>query len=141
MMPWKDDFNLGIDPFDTHHEHLFELLNNAYDNFVSDGPVESLGATLDALVDYATYHFSAEEKWMKGNNYPKYAGHLNHHGSFIVRVVEMQVDFAEGRKTLSLETLAFLKNWLSNHILTIDADYGRYAVKVQREMGVDIQLN
>jgi len=141
ILEWKDDFKLGINTFDAHHKHLFELYNTAYENFVGGAPVEKLGSTLDALVDYATYHFSAEEKWMKENKYPKYAGHMNHHGSFTTRVTEIQIDFAEGRKTISLEILAFLKDWITNHILTVDADYGRFAAKIQRREGLSIRLS
>jgi hemerythrin len=131
-LEWTESFNLGVDPFDTHHKHLFELYNTAYGSFVGGSPVESLGSTLDALIDYATYHFNAEEKWMKDNQYPKYAEHLNDHGRFATRVVEIQVDFVEGRRPLSLETLAFLKNWIANHILTVDADYARFVAKTHQ---------
>jgi hemerythrin len=80
ILEWQDNFKVGVEQFDCHHEHLIELLNATYDNFVVDYHVSKHGKILDALVDYSTYHFSAEERWMKENNYPKFAEHLNYHG-------------------------------------------------------------
>jgi len=126
IIEWQENFNTGIEEFDNHHKHLAELLNIAYDSFICGTASGGLGRLLDALIDYATYHFQAEEHWMEQNKYPNCAAHMDHHGRFTARILEIHADFVAGRKTLSLEILVFLKDWLTHHILVSDADYGRF---------------
>jgi len=137
---WNEDLKVGIKKFDIGHKHLFKLLQSAYDNLAGNSSVEDLGCALKAFVDYATDHFNAEERWMKVNNYPKFAGHLNLHGGFMTRMVEIQFDFIEGRNTLSAGTLNFLKYWLTSHIHTADSDYGRFAANIHLQSGPNIQF-
>lgn len=132
IIEWQENFSTGIEEFDNHHRHLVELLNITYDSFVSGKANGGLGRLFDALIDYATYHFHAEEKWMEQRRYPKYAEHLNQHRSFTVRVLDVQADYVSGKKVFSLEILAFLKDWLTNHILVCDADYARFVTKVKK---------
>ena len=131
ILEWQEKFNLGIDQFDVHHQHLVTLLNSTYDNFVEGAPVENLGLILDALVDYAIYHFNAEERWMKENGYVQFGEHQKAHNYFKKRVSEIQADFVVGKDNIPFETLTFLASWLSNHILEADADLGRFAAKRQ----------
>jgi len=126
LIEWNDSFALGVQQFDEHHQHLIGLLNRTYDDFTACTPSDSLGDVLDELIEYAIYHFAAEEYWMNENSYPKLAEHRAEHDRFSSRVVEMQKDFHAGRTALTLEVLSFLKNWLTNHILQSDADYGRF---------------
>jgi hemerythrin len=127
FLEWDARYELGIHEFDEHHKYLIDLLNMTYDGFVGKAEHEELGAVLDALIDYATYHFASEEFWMERHDYPGLLLHREEHAGFCTRVVEIQKDFHQGKTNLSLETLEFLNSWLVNHILKTDAEYGRFA--------------
>jgi len=127
LMEWDKSFELGVGEFDEHHKYLITLLNMSYDSFTSGAGSAGLGSILDELIDYATYHFSAEEHWMRVHGFPGLQLHQEEHNNFSKRVVEIYKDFRNGRTNLSLEVLQFLKNWLSNHILKTDAEYSRFA--------------
>lgn len=127
FMEWSDAFELGIAEFDEHHKHLVSLLNMTYDGIMLGAPRDELGAVLDALIDYATYHFSTEEYWMEMHGYPEAPQHHEEHEKFCNRVVEIQRDFHQGRMNLSLEVMGFLNSWLTSHILMTDAEYGKFA--------------
>lgn len=126
IIDWDNKFLLGIPQLDEHHRQLVKLLNQAFDDFTAKAPAEEVGKLLEALADYATYHFAAEENWMQANGYPRLAEHVVEHDKFSARVTEMLRDVSADKPTLSLELLTFLKNWLVEHILTTDADYGRF---------------
>ena len=127
VIEWSKSFELGIDEFDEHHKRLVYLLNMTYDGFTLEAGHDELGAVLDELIDYATYHFAAEEYWMRTNEYPGLSQHSGEHERFSKKVVEIQNDFHNGNTNLSLEVLQFLNNWLTEHILKTDAEYGIFA--------------
>ncbi|EAT16532.1 bacteriohemerythrin [Desulfuromonas acetoxidans] len=129
FVTWNDDFLLHVDQFDEHHKHLVDLLNETYEKFVNKTVDLSLEKLFDELIDYATYHFSAEEYWMQAKQYPGYEEHKKEHAYFTKRVVEMHRDFVAGNTSLGLEVLTFIKNWVANHILNSDAEYGRFINK------------
>jgi hemerythrin len=131
ILEWQENFNVGVGQFDDHHRHLLVLFNSTYDNLVSGIPEEDLGLILEALLDYAIYHFNAEERWMTGNSYARLAEHKEMHNHFKKRVIEIQKDFLSGRKDASLEILTLLAAWLSNHILVADADFAELPAKSQ----------
>jgi hemerythrin len=127
LLEWEESFALGITEFDEHHKHLIQLLNITYDGFVHGAGNDELSAVLDELIDYATYHFAAEEHWMKEIRYPEIAAHIKEHEIFILRVLEFYQDFRAENSHLTLEVLQFLNSWLKSHILETDADYSRFA--------------
>lgn len=129
IMEWQQKFSLGMEEFDKHHQRLFELFNLTYEDFVAGSPPERLGELLDELIDYATYHFSAEECWMKECDYPHFREHREMHVGFKARVAEMQEDFLNGRGNVPLDALTFLAGWLSHHILVADAGFKEVAAK------------
>lgn len=126
LLEWDKSFELGIKQYDEHHMYLVALLNEAYDNFIGGANTEILGAVLDKLIDYATYHFAAEEQWMDVQGYEGLTRHREEYNTFSRRVVEIRNDFHEGKTHLSLEVLIFLKDWLSDHILRTDAGYAPF---------------
>lgn len=128
VLEWDKKFELGIMEFDNHHRTLVGLLNETYDTFTGGANRETFGEILENLIDYATYHFAAEECWMGLHGYGGLQKHRKEHDEFSRRIVEIQNDFKMSKKHLSIETLVFLKEWLSNHILREDAEYGRCAV-------------
>jgi hemerythrin len=126
MVEWSDSFKLGVDQFDEHHRHLFALFNRTYDIFVQEQPSHLLAPVLDELLDYATYHFAAEEAWMESYNYPQRQEHAAEHETFCERISTLNQGFMGGKPALTLEVLKFLQGWLAEHILQRDKEYGRF---------------
>ena len=141
IFEWNDSYSVGIDEIDRHHRQLVQLLNDTYDAFSEGSHREKLGGILDELIDYATYHFACEERWMEESSYPELPAHRGEHARFIDRVVEIQKDFHAERSHLTLEVLSFLKNWLTSHILRNDGAYGRFVAAGARRPGAEISLD
>jgi len=127
---WDDSYTVHVRRFDDHHKALIRLLNEAHHNYQSKAGPEATRVVIDRLVDYAQYHFSAEEKWMKSVNYGELPDHIAEHDGFWRKIFDFQADLHNGRKLLSHEVLLFLRSWLTEHILTADADYGRFATQL-----------
>lgn len=126
IIEWDESLVLGIQQFDEHHQHLVGLLNQAYDAFIAGAASDNVDTILDELVDYATYHFAAEEHWMLIQSYPKFAEHCAEHNKFTARVTEMMNDQHTDKKQLLLEVMTFLNSWLVKHIMHVDGEYGIY---------------
>jgi hemerythrin len=129
IIEWSSTFKLGVQKIDEHHQHLVRLLNKVYDDFANGAPIEQVGVVLDELFDYATYHFGAEEDWMKANSYPGLAGHIDQHEEFSGKLVGMVNSYQNGKPDLNSEVFTFLTNWLLQHILKSDAAFVQYAVE------------
>jgi hemerythrin len=128
IFSWEDRFFTGITQIDEHHLHLVSLLNTAYQDFLNQAAPKRLNQLFYELIDYATYHFSAEEQLMAQQAYPAMAKHMEEHQRFAERVVEMHRDYLDNRP-IFLEILTFLKTWLESHILHSDGALGRFLAK------------
>ena len=126
IIEWKEDYLVGVQQIDLHHQYLFSMLNKTYDAFVNKDFTHSLNNLFDELIYYATYHFSTEEDLMQKIRYPYLEKHKKEHDVFSGKVVEVQKDYQMGKKGISLETLLFLQEWLSSHILGTDSEIGRF---------------
>lgn len=127
LIDWDKGFELGIVSIDEQHKHLIGLLNEAYDNFITGEKHEALEEILDKLVDYSRYHFSLEEQRMTLAGYDGLARHREEHKKFSCKIESFQNDIQSNKKQLMVEVPTFLKNWLIDHILKTDAEFGRFA--------------
>lgn len=125
IMEWQETFSVKIKEFDDHHKHLVELLNSTYDKVVAGFSSEDIDTVLHTLMDYASYHFQAEELWMLANGYPHLDAHKSQHAEF-KETVERMATGAMTDKDRAFEVISFLVEWLSSHILVSDADLGRF---------------
>jgi hemerythrin len=140
LLEWNDKMLLGIRQFDEHHKHLVLLLNMTFDGITSDAPKDELEAVLDELQSYAAYHFAAEEEWMKSHGYPDLEQHLQEHAFFTGKIAECHADYHRGHSGLDMEILNFLTDWLVNHIMIRDTDYGSYVAAKGLPGGVDLSV-
>lgn len=126
MMNWEESYSIGIPQIDMQHQHLFFLLNKFYNNCLSNASYADLVILYKELVNYATYHFSEEERWMKENQFPKLEKHKKEHKNFSKRVVGLDNDFHAGKNHIMFETASFVQGWVQTHILKSDAEFGRF---------------
>jgi hemerythrin len=136
VFEWHDGLLTGITQIDEHHRHLVGLLNATYRDFLRHAPPELLNELFEELIDYATYHFAAEEQLMAESGYPQIEEHRLEHAGFIKQVNEMHGSFQEKQKPFFLEILAFLQSWLESHIVQTDGSLGRFlALQPQESTG------
>ena len=121
---WNDDCSVGVQLIDEHHRHLFELLKNLFLACNHKEQTDNSEEIIDELVDYATYHFAAEEQLMDTTRYYDTTRHKMEHQRFVERVSEFQHDLLKDRKVYLIELISFLGNWLIHHIMEVDKKLG-----------------
>jgi len=129
-LEWDESFKIGSSEIDQHHKHLFELFEKTHEGFINGTP--NLGPIFDELIDYARYHFKSEEIWMMDKYYPDATNHRSEHNSFLLRVQKKQMAFHSGQEHISMGTLLFLREWITNHILNTDVDFGKFLKDLER---------
>jgi len=124
LFEWNDSMSVGIEVIDTDHKLLVSLIN-MLDEAVADGQgKETTGSVLNSLYDYTEYHFGREEKMMQACHYPDLERHCKMHEGLKSRVMEIRDDYAKGTKAqIDADVLAFLKDWLTDHIMGRDKLY------------------
>ena len=125
IVEWKEEYSIGLEEMDNHHKKLIDLLNRSYLLVLQDDKQTELSKLLFELLSYAKYHFSAEEELMREYQYENMDQHEIQHLSFINKVVTYKKDLGTGMNYLSVEIFDFIRNWLLNHILEVDAEMGK----------------
>lgn len=119
----------GNDLIDTQHKELIERVNKLTTECVPGKEKNVAIQTLDFLMDYTDFHFSAEETLQKENGYPEFARHQEQHVQFVKAVDELR-EMLEEEEGPSEEFVAAVKKnveeWLKNHIKTWDTAVAEY---------------
>ena len=124
---WTEDFTLGIEPFDSHHKQLISLINEAISNIERGSQHEDVSKTVNSLIEYASYHFNAEEEWLNAHDYPQLAEHKNIHRIFSTKINGFQEQLRAGNNAVAGELSDYLIFWLVDHILICDSLYATFA--------------
>ena len=127
---WSEAYSVNSPLLDGQHKKIFNLINTLQNNLGCENCDEELGKTLDALIDYARVHFAEEEKYLAQFNYPGLPDHQDQHDFFVRKVFELQSEYRDGRLDLAQPVLAFLQDWLTNHILGSDKCYAAYIAEL-----------
>lgn len=126
LFEWKDSYNVNVGIIDEQHKVLVSLLNNLHDSMSQGKGKEVLSVILNDLVNYTKTHFATEEKLMSQTVYTKTHSHMAEHEGLTKKAIELNDDYKNGKVTMSIEVLNFLKDWLKNHILVMDKELGQY---------------
>lgn len=126
FLTWSDEYSVNIKEIDNQHRKLIEIINQLHEAMTEGKGGSVLDDTLQRLLDYTDYHFSAEERLMEAYNYPGYVHHKAEHAKLIRQVEEFQRRYRQNPTGLAVQLLNFLKSWLTDHILKTDKQYSRY---------------
>lgn len=123
---WQADMSTGISLIDDDHKILIWLINQlqkATQYKMEESEIESV---MQKLLNYTRYHFDREEFLMRNNHYPDYDNHKKLHEEMIASMTDCMEKYQSDPEHSIEEALAFLKNWLVNHIRGNDQDYVPY---------------
>lgn len=124
IIHWTPDFSVGVSSLDTDHKVLISLINQLDDAIRAGEPRDAISRVLDALLDYTDYHFAREEALMRACGYPDIEAHIRTHGTLRAQVHDIRDRYRRNPESMhSREVLAFLKNWLTAHIVGRDRLY------------------
>ena len=124
LIEWEAGLSTGIDRMDDQHKQLIAMINELHAAMSTGKGKEAMGKILNGLVDYTITHFSDEETLMTRAAYPQLAAHKIEHKAFTAKAVELKNKYATGELVLTMEVMAFLRDWLVNHIKGTDQKYG-----------------
>lgn len=125
LMTLTPNMSVGVKSLDEDHVKLVEMLNKLHEGILAGHSREALGGVLDELVRYTKFHFAREEEFFEKVGYAGAAAHKQEHSELMKKATDLQARYKSGSTSmLSLETMAFLKSWLSHHILEVDKQYG-----------------
>jgi hemerythrin len=124
MFEWNPSYSVNVRELDAQHQNLFKLAAEFHTALVQGKGKLVVERTLDRMVQYSRVHFVHEERLMQAAGYPGIETHRAEHAALSVRVLQLQRDVSEGRVTLPMEVLQFLKEWLLMHTAGSDAKYG-----------------
>jgi len=125
---WDGSLSVGVKVIDEQHKELIQKLKDLSDAFKIGREEDKILKTLDFMIDYTDFHFSAEEKLMAENDYPGLEQQKSQHAEFKSILNHIVEDFEEEGPTKALATSinVFLANWLVGHIKGSDQKIGQY---------------
>jgi hemerythrin len=127
FLDWSSSLSVGIADIDAEHHELIVMLNDLHSAMASGHGRQALSDVLGRLVKYTQSHFAHEEELMRKHAYGESWKHTHEHRELTKQVLAVQAKFEQGQTIgLSIEVMDFLRNWLTNHIQTIDAKLGAF---------------
>ena len=87
---------------------------------------QTLGETINELVNYTIVHFREEEIYFEKYGYSETKEHIEGHQKFIDEIAGFKKSFDANRITVSTKVMIFLRDWLYNHILKTDKKYMQF---------------
>ncbi|MBO5373408.1 MAG: bacteriohemerythrin [Lachnospiraceae bacterium] len=130
MYQFTDDCRIGVTEIDQEHEHLFSLINQAYDLLASEDADLRLTAQtlLHQLKEYANTHFAHEEAYMKKIGDPELESQKQEHADFIAYINTINIGYLDNTrvKPALKSMLDYLSRWLFRHIIGSDTLIGKF---------------
>jgi hemerythrin-like metal-binding protein len=126
LMTFTDDYKVNIAHLDEQHKKLMGMINDLNNAMESGSPKDVVGDILNNLAVFAANHFKAEETLFDAHGYPETDSHKAKHVDLTNQVIDFLKKFQDGAANVTPDLMAFLKNWLSDHILGTDKKYAPY---------------
>lgn len=123
FIPWRKEYELGIETIDKQHQSLVAIINELYQAFIENHHHEKLADVIKELDEYTHKHFGTEEAFFEQFNYAEKESHKKEHDYFRKRIVDFKKEFNSGKRSLTFQVLNFLRDWLIKHIQGTDQKY------------------
>ena len=120
---WTDTLATGIRQIDLQHQDLIELINALETAHAGGHRQTALEEVLPRLSAYALFHFGTEEAMMGKLPAEHAERHRRQHQVFTDRVETMRQ--APAANIDLAELIAYLKQWLIEHIMKTDRELAR----------------
>ena len=129
LIIWSEKLSVGIPSIDQQHKTLVDMINELNSAMINKKSRSVMLNIVDGLKQYVVTHFSAEEKLFDQFRYPETQPHKVIHQKFVEKVSEFEEALKSDQATVSIDVMNFLKDWLVEHIMGTDKQYGPFLKK------------
>jgi hemerythrin-like metal-binding protein len=120
---WSEQYEIDIPSVDRQHKHLVEIINRVQQAVLARRGKVVLGKALEELIGYTQAHFAAEEKVLDSCGFPDFLAHHGEHERLAFALMVFHQKITSSELPPSIDVIAFLKDWLGQHILNVDKKY------------------
>jgi hemerythrin len=122
---WSDDHLLNVVRLDNEHRWMVDLVNVAQ-NAALGTDSATLAAALEALDEYANYHFGEEEAVLERTNYPCATIHRQSHAQMAAVLTDLRHEVLIGLPLPNPAAAQMLREWLLTHLAEDDRAIGPF---------------
>jgi hemerythrin len=129
LIEWRSEYSVQIPSIDEQHKKLVNMinaLNAAMESGLTDSLLESI---FEGLLQYTQKHFAYEEALFEQTGYLAGAAHRREHDVLREQVFDLKRRLDRGEMVLGVEVMAFLRDWLTSHIMGSDRAYSKHLVE------------
>ena len=120
---WDPEYSVDIEEIDVFQKKMFVLFNRLIDIKESTKDTKAYMNMISEINEYSKLYFSTEEKLLKAKGYPDFGTHAKAHRQFVKSFISLRREISEDIENLTDDVIEELRNWLINHILTLDNSY------------------
>jgi len=128
---WKRQYNLGIPAIDIQHKFIMDRFNSLYDAIAKNESKEVIALLINDLMYYSQLHFHDEEELFKKTSYPKIDEQKKAHEYFRAKANAFHDAYLKDSTINPLDVVGFLKDWIENHLMTLDMEYKEFINRVE----------
>ncbi len=121
LIPWRDEFALGIPPVDHEHHELIDLINALHERMLADPAHADAGEFLGEIYARIAAHFALEERIMRESRYDEYEDHKADHERLLDDIRDIMDDYEDRNQFDGNQLSARLERWFAIHFKTKDA--------------------
>ena len=120
FVSWKEGYAVGAGTVDEQHQQLFSLLNRLAGHVRGGSPKLDVDRVVSELEGYTKFHFTAEERVLKGMGAAEMLEHKKQHSYFVTEIAKTRHALLERKNVEPRDLVVFLRDWLVHHILDVD---------------------
>jgi hemerythrin-like metal-binding protein len=126
LLPWRDEFRIGIEEVDHEHQELIGLINTLHSALGEDRSGDRVESFLGEIYANISAHFALEEKVMRARRYDALAVHKADHERLLDDLRDLMDEQAGGEILDEERFSARLAQWFAGHFQTHDARLHRF---------------
>ena len=126
---FTDEYLTGVELVDEEHKELFRIIKQVRETIANESladKYDEIISLVEELKTYTKFHFKDEEEYMTSIQYEGLEAQRVAHEMFVDRLDEIDLNEIDAHQEEVLEELlAFLTEWLVNHILHMDKKFSQ----------------
>lgn len=136
---WTEQHCVFVPEIDAEHQLLFQLCGKLQ-RAVRRTPAPAVCSLVNEIGVHCLEHFWHEERLMREAKYSFYCWHKQQHGTAAFRFSIFKDRIKDGDMEALPELLAFLQDWLNNHIRLTDRMLGAHLRNRSRQLAAEAEL-